>query len=108
VFGMQQWTGEASLGDALHTTLQRLPNVKWVVTTLGKKGSVLLEHCPDHPGQTEAVLNELLSTMLEEVNGSRSSSNGNGSSCSLGCTSKNKTHIRRVHAQSRKLCVTWG
>ncbi len=107
MFGMQQWTGEASLGDALHTTFQRLPNVKWMVTTLGKKGSVLLERCPDQAGQTEAVLNELLSTMLEEVNGS-SSSNGNGSSCSLGCTAKNKTHIRRVHTESRKVGVTWG
>ena len=91
---MQQWTGEASLGDALHTTLQRLPNVKWVVTTLGKKGSVLLERCPGQAGQAEAVLNELLGTLLEEVTGSRSSSNGDGCSCSLGCTSKNKTRIR--------------
>lgn len=105
---MQQWTGEASLGDALHTTLQRLPNVKWVVTTLGKRGSVLLERCPDQAGQKEAVLNELLSSMLEEVNCSRSSSIGNGSSSSLGCTSKNKTHIRRVHTQVCRVTVTWG
>lgn len=99
---MQQWTGEASLGDALHTTLQRLPNVKWMVTTLGKKGSVLLERCPDQAGQTEAVVNELLSTMLEEVHSSSSSNNGNGSSYPLGCTSKNKTHIRQVP----KICNT--
>ncbi|KAA6416772.1 MAG: carbohydrate kinase [Trebouxia sp. A1-2] len=51
----QQWTGEASLGDALHTTLQRLPNVKWMVTTLGKKGSVLLERCPDQAATAAAA-----------------------------------------------------
>lgn len=101
----QQWTGEASLGDALHTTLQRLPKVKLMVTTLGKKGSILLERCSDQPGQTEAVLHELLGTMLEEVNSSRSSSNGNGSSCSLGCTSKNKTHIRAGEVTSADKAV---
>ncbi|KAL0040939.1 hypothetical protein WJX79_010723 [Trebouxia sp. C0005] len=101
----QQWTGEASLGDALHTTLQRLPNVKWMVTTLGKKGSVLLERCPDQAGQTEAVVNELLSTMLEEVHSSSSSNNGNGSSYPLGCTSKNKTHIRAGEVTSSEKAV---
>jgi hypothetical protein len=39
------WTGEEEcLGDALVTTFSRLPdNVKWMVTTLGKRGAVVLE-----------------------------------------------------------------
>ena len=91
---MQQWTGEATLGDAMYTTLQRLPNVKFVVTTLGKRGSVLLERCPDQQCQDEAVLNERLDSMLDEVNESRSSTNGDDSSNSLGCSAKNSTYIR--------------
>jgi len=91
---LQQWTGEATLGDALHTALQRLPNVKWMVTTLGKKGSVLLERCSDQPASDEAILHELLDTMLEEVNSSKSSGNSNGSSTSLGCTANGSTQIK--------------
>lgn len=91
---MQQWTGEATLGDALYTTVQRLPNVKFMVTTLGKRGSVLLERCPDQQCQDEAVLNEWLDSMLEEVNKSRSSTNGNNGSNSLGCSATNSTYIR--------------
>ena len=91
---MQQWTGEATLGDALYTTLQRLPDVKFVVTTLGKRGSVLLERCPNQQHQGEAVLNERLDSMLDEVNESRTSINGNNGSNSLGCAATNSTYIR--------------
>lgn len=36
---MQEWTGEASLGDALTRILQQLPRVRWLVTTLGAQGT---------------------------------------------------------------------
>ncbi|BDA44908.1 probable ribokinase at N-terminal half [Coccomyxa sp. Obi] len=38
------WTGEESLGDSLLSTFQRLPHVRWMITTLGAQGSVFLEH----------------------------------------------------------------
>ena len=34
------------LGDALVSTLQRLPSAKWVFTTLGVRGAVLLQRAP--------------------------------------------------------------
>ncbi|EIE21663.1 PfkB-type carbohydrate kinase, partial [Coccomyxa subellipsoidea C-169] len=39
----QAWTGEAGLGDALLSTFYCLPHIRWMVTTLGSKGSVFLE-----------------------------------------------------------------
>lgn len=39
----QDWTGEAELADALVATAQRLPRARFVATTLGTKGAVLLE-----------------------------------------------------------------
>ena len=90
---LQQWTGEATLGDALLTSLQRLPNVKWLATTLGKKGSVLLEHCPNQQSSGTAVLQELLSTMLGDVTHG-GACNGAGSSGALGCTTKDGISVQ--------------
>ncbi|KAG2424569.1 hypothetical protein HXX76_014449 [Chlamydomonas incerta] len=39
----QDWTGEANLADAVLATAERLPAARWVITTLGSRGSVLLE-----------------------------------------------------------------
>ncbi|KAF5842011.1 Ribokinase-like protein [Dunaliella salina] len=39
----QDWTGEDDLSDALIATAHRLPKAKFIITTLGKKGAVLLE-----------------------------------------------------------------
>ena len=113
---LQEWTGEDKLGDALYTMLQRLPKVKWMVTTLGKRGSILLERKHDQQDAPEAVLDDVVQDLLQEVNSSGSgssssssssssnsgssigSSNGssNGSSAELGCTAKDgcKTKIR--------------
>lgn len=41
------WTGEECQGNAIVKTFARLPRVKWMITTLGKKGSVLLERRND-------------------------------------------------------------
>eukprot|EP00983_Pelagomonas_calceolata_P040987 1137844-Pelagomonas_calceolata.AAC.6 len=40
---LQDWTGEDDLSDALIATAHRLPKAKFIITTLGKKGAVLLE-----------------------------------------------------------------
>lgn len=44
----QECTGEASLADALIGLMGILPNAEWLLTTLGKRGSVLLQR----PSQT--------------------------------------------------------
>lgn len=48
------WTGESRVGDAVAATFARLPGAKWVVTTLGARGSVLLER----PGGEAAARTE--------------------------------------------------
>ena len=40
---LQDWTGEAELSDAVLATAQRLPSAKFIITTLGTRGAVLLE-----------------------------------------------------------------
>lgn len=37
------WTGEQGVGDAVTSMFARIPRAQWMITTLGKKGSVLLE-----------------------------------------------------------------
>ena len=102
-FCLQQWTGEATLGDALHTTLARLPRVKFMITTLGKKGSVLIARSDsqtaaheadqetDQEVVQEAVLEDLLNSMLKKRNGDRIEATVN--SRPLGCTARDGTHI---------------
>ena len=105
---LQQWTGEAALGDAVLTTLARLPRVKFMVTTLGKKGSVLIERTASQTaaqeadeeaaqeGVQEAVLENLLHSMLKSVTSNHAgigSADGDGSR-PLGCTARNGTHIK--------------
>ena len=46
----QDWSGEPELADALLVTLARLPKTKMLITTLGAKGSVLLERTSDDDG----------------------------------------------------------
>ena len=43
----QAWTGEAELGDAVAALLQRLPRARWVATTLGAAGSLLVQRAGD-------------------------------------------------------------
>ena len=44
---LQAWTGEAELGDAVAALLQRLPRARWVATTLGVAGSLLVQRAGD-------------------------------------------------------------
>ncbi|GAB4822038.1 hypothetical protein N2152v2_009084 [Parachlorella kessleri] len=66
----QEWTGEACLGDAILSTFYQLPRAKWMVTTLGARGSVLLERpsstAPDGVGTPAkvATLEELMHASL--------------------------------------------
>lgn len=39
----QEWSGEGVMGDAVLSTFARLPHIRWMVTTLGAQGSVMLE-----------------------------------------------------------------
>lgn len=43
---MQEWTGEATLGDALLSLAGRLPRCKVLITTRGTQGAVMLERGP--------------------------------------------------------------
>lgn len=40
---LQEWTGEACLGDALLELAARLPRAKMLITTQGSKGSICLQ-----------------------------------------------------------------
>lgn len=61
----QKWTGEGCLGDALAVAFQRLPHVQWMVTTLGKRGSVMLQRPevglaePAEPAVAEDLVEQL-------------------------------------------------
>ena len=61
----QGWTGEQCLGDALVATLSRLPHARWVITTLGSRGSVLLER--PQPGLETAAAAAVEPVVLEEL-----------------------------------------
>lgn len=98
---LQQWTGETALGDALHTTLSRLPRVKFVITTLGRRGSVLIARTDSQEATQKAVLEDLLHSMLDEVGSSNHAADGNGNgrgdgdgSSLLGCTARSGTPVK--------------
>jgi hypothetical protein len=44
---MQEWTGEANIGDALVTLASRLPQAQMIFTTQGAKGSICLIRAAD-------------------------------------------------------------
>ncbi len=79
--------------------LQQLPRVKWMITTLGKRGSVLVQKQDTQHQQDNAVLEDQLKTMLRQVASSShtKSSAGDGAGAGAGaadCISQSKTHIR--------------
>jgi hypothetical protein len=47
---MQEWTGEANIGDALVTLASRLPQAQLIFTTQGAKGSMCLVRTADQVG----------------------------------------------------------
>lgn len=93
--GVQLWTGKASLGDAMLCTLHQLPRVQWMITTLGKQGSVLIERQQSKHQIGAIALEDKLNSMLREVARSNSSKHNNhANEEAVGCTSKSSVHIR--------------
>ena len=87
--GMQLWTEEATLGDAMLTCLGRLPRVQWMITTLGKRGSALVHRSHAAPDASSAVLDEKLNEMLQHVAEQQPSSGD-----FEGCTTSDGLQIR--------------
>ena len=44
---LQEWTGAEEVGAAMLSVLRRLPRTQWLLTTLGTRGSILLERQTD-------------------------------------------------------------
>ena len=62
----QEWTGEKELADALVVTAERLPLARFVITTLGRRGSVMLIREKESP-QAGRELKEVLSGLEKEL-----------------------------------------
>ncbi|PRW59942.1 pfkB family carbohydrate kinase [Chlorella sorokiniana] len=84
----QSWTGEQCLGDALLATLSRLPRARWLITTLGSRGSVLLERpsgssngAAAAAAAEPAVLDDLAEQLFSEAASSSSSEEQGGPAC---------------------------
>ena len=105
MLAVQLWTGKATLGDAMLSTLQQLPRLKWMITTLGKPGSVLINRHDPQQHSEEAVLENKLNSMLSSLDSSSSSSSSLASSSrqdeaakasAADCISKSNVYIRLV------------
>ena len=76
--------------------MQQLPRVQWMITTLGKRGSVLLERQHSEQTHDSTVLEDQLNAMLHRLN--RSNTAGDNLQPADGetadCISKNGTPIR--------------
>lgn len=85
------WTGEEHLGNAMLTMMARLPNVRFLTTTLGAKGSVLLtrpEEIEEMGAMNEpVVLQDYLDETFDEVS-DRLARSRNGQACFETMTSK--------------------
>jgi len=81
---VQAWTGEESVGDSVLSAFQRLPHVKWMVTTLGSKGSVFLERadasasCNSFP---TAKIDDVLNHLSEQIKRSTGTSSDDAPAC---------------------------
>ena len=70
ILHFQEWTGEKELSDALLVTAERLPRAKFVITTLGRRGSVMLSRDRQQGQQQKASgreLKEILSGLDKEL-----------------------------------------
>lgn len=90
------WTGEGCVGDAVAATFARLPKVKWMITTLGKKGSVLLERKNTGTDSTISsteteVAEELIERLFKEAEEGQGSGVAPGGA--LACTTANGIEI---------------
>ncbi len=87
------------MGDAVLTTLSRLPNVRFIITTLGSRGSLLVERAaPGTVVEDRAVLKDLLAQLANELgssSGGDADGNGNGAEREPDCVTRTGVHIRR-------------
>lgn len=101
---MQEWTGEDSLGGALHAILPHLPNAQWLVTTLGGRGAVLLQRQEGQEASGEpALLDDVVNDLLQRVQEVASSQQSN-----TVCTSATGVSIGYVTACAKlsSSCIT--
>lgn len=94
---LQLWTQEATLGDAMLAMLQRLPKLKWMVTTRGKQGSVLLQRSAAAPDADTSALNNKLHDLSQQLADSDSSANP------VACITDDNIYIRSVSIVLRRL-----
>ncbi|KAL7084355.1 hypothetical protein ACP275_14G219300 [Erythranthe tilingii] len=59
----QEWTGAPSVPSALVSMLLKLPNIKFVVVTLGEDGCVMLERSSESGQSEEVDVDDLLETL---------------------------------------------
>eukprot|EP00195_Chlamydomonas_chlamydogama_P003024 CAMPEP_0202923018 /NCGR_PEP_ID=MMETSP1392-20130828/78228_1 /ASSEMBLY_ACC=CAM_ASM_000868 /TAXON_ID=225041 /ORGANISM="Chlamydomonas chlamydogama, Strain SAG 11-48b" /LENGTH=451 /DNA_ID=CAMNT_0049616679 /DNA_START=76 /DNA_END=1431 /DNA_ORIENTATION=- len=84
----QDWTGERELADALVVTAQRLPSARFVITTLGTRGSIMLER----PAKDTAAASSVpLATLMSQLQAQLQAA---GPSAVVDCVSKNGLEIR--------------
>ncbi|XP_041009519.1 sulfofructose kinase [Juglans microcarpa x Juglans regia] len=62
----QAWTEAPSVPSALVSILLRLPNIKFVIVTLGEEGCIMLERSDDEGLQTEEIDVEILLESLKQ------------------------------------------
>lgn len=95
----QDYTGEAALGDALLATSLRLPAARFVITTLGKRGSVMLERpspsasitangAPGSPVSLDSLISDLGGALAKEQEGAAPSG-----AAAPGCVAANGVRV---------------
>ncbi|KAF3665652.1 putative 5-dehydro-2-deoxygluconokinase-like isoform 2 [Capsicum annuum] len=68
VVAREAWTGNPSVPDALVSVLLKLPNVKFVIVTLGEDGCMMLERSEAEDLQSEeSDVNELFKKMKKSI-----------------------------------------
>ena len=92
----RDWTGEGGVGDGIAAAWARLPAAAWMVTTLGTRGSVLLERCPPGGGcgsaeaaAGEVALEALLPGLFEEA-----AAAGEAAGAEVACVSASGVEVR--------------
>lgn len=105
----QAWTGEAELGDAVAALLQRLPRARWVATTLGAAGSLLVRRAApeaatgargDAPGAEPlgAVMGRLREQLAEARPGGGAPAVVGAGGVEVGCAPPVCARILEAHA----------
>ncbi|CAG9466024.1 unnamed protein product [Pedinophyceae sp. YPF-701] len=74
----QDLTGLDSLGDAILVLLSAHPKARFVLTTLGKRGSVLVERCDASGAGDESTLDDVVAALREELDGGAGAGGGAG------------------------------